>query len=57
MNEVDIYSETFPVTEIVNNYFGGFANDVFYDFLKFFFIIMFFVFILKVFTLIFPHKD
>lgn len=55
MTEVSIYNETFPVNNFVDNLFGGFSTPVFYDFLKFFFIIIFFIFCLKIFALLFPH--
>ncbi|MEG1705397.1 MAG: hypothetical protein RR290_02350 [Clostridia bacterium] len=51
--EVDIYNATFPVRAFANNFFGGFATDIFYDFLTFVFILMFFIFCLKIFSLLF----
>ena len=54
MQEIGIYSDlTFPVTEIVNTTFGGFTDPIFYDFLKLFFIIFFFIFCVKIFGIFF----
>ena len=59
-NSVDIYGETttssevpFPTDSFADQIFGGFKNEVFYDYLKLFTIILFFVFCIKIFAIFF----
>ena len=48
MGDVSIYSDAvFDVTSYVNQYYGGFSNPIFYDFIKLFFVILFSVIIIR----------
>ena len=59
-NDLNIYNETssnldvpFPTDKFADDIFGGFENIVFYDYLKLFTIIIFFIFCYKIFSIFF----
>ena len=67
-NDIDIYSDElsdissdtitsvpFPSDTFVDDIFGGFRNAVFYDYLKLFFIMAFFIFCIKIFGIFFER--
>lgn len=61
--EVSIYGDcntettvTFPTDEFVDEYFGGFTYNFFYDYLKLFCIILLIVFAIKILSLLFGTK-
>ena len=61
--EVSIYGDgntettvTFPTDKFVDDYFGGFTYNFFYDYLKLFCIILLIVFAIKILSLLFGTK-
>ena len=61
--QVSIYTDntteetiTFPTDKFVDEYFGGFENSFFYDYLKFFSIIILIIFAIKILSLLFNSK-
>lgn len=61
MNDtVNIYNENISITEVpfptdylADEIFGGFKNEVFYDYLKLFVCILFIIFCIKIFSIFF----
>ena len=47
---------TFPTDKFADEYFGGFENSFFYDYLKLFSIIILIVFAIKILSLLFNSK-
>ena len=61
--QVSIYTDdtieetvTFPTDKFADEYFGGFENSFFYDYLKLFSIIILIVFAIKILSLLFNIK-
>lgn len=61
--QVSIYTDdtieetvTFPTDKFADEYFGGFENSFFYDYLKLFSIIILIVFAIKILSLLFNSK-
>ena len=61
--QVSIYTDdtieetvTFPTDKFADEYFGGFENSFFYDYLKLFSIIILIVFAIKILSLLFGTK-
>ncbi len=57
-HSVNIYSETtsdvpFPTDYFADQIFGGFKNEIFYDYLKLFVTIIFIIFCIKIFAILF----
>ena len=59
---IEQYSDTIASTEVpfsidtfVDDFFGGFKNEIFYDYLKFFCIMIFIIFCIKIFGIFFEN--